>query len=93
MRQFFGLFVLGSIFIPSLACAQEKSLLVVYPRNNHQTTAKKIFFIGTAPSTGKVFINGKAIARSKSGHFAPSFPLKLGENLFTVRHQDRKVQI
>ncbi|CDN12785.1 N-acetylmuramoyl-L-alanine amidase [Richelia intracellularis] len=79
--------------IPSLASAQEKSLLVVYPRNNHQTTANKIFFIGTAPWTGKVFINGKAVARSKSRHFAPSFPLKLGENLFTVRHQDRTVQI
>jgi N-acetylmuramoyl-L-alanine amidase len=93
VRQFFGLIVLGSIFTPSLTLANEKPLLVVYPPNNHQTTADKIFFIGTAPPTGQVSINGKAIARSQSGHFAPSFPLQLGENLFTVRHQNQTVQI
>ncbi|MDJ0797110.1 MAG: N-acetylmuramoyl-L-alanine amidase [Calothrix sp. MO_167.B12] len=93
MRKLFGLAILGSIFTPSLALAEEKSLLVVYPRNNHQTTAEKIFFLGTAPPQAEVSINGKTITRSKSGHFAPSFPLQLGENLFTVRHQDQTVQI
>jgi N-acetylmuramoyl-L-alanine amidase len=38
-------------------------------------------------------VNGKAIARSSAGHFAPSFPLQLGENRFTLRYQNQEVQI
>ncbi|MDJ0675244.1 MAG: N-acetylmuramoyl-L-alanine amidase [Calothrix sp. MO_167.B42] len=93
MRQLLALVVLGSIVIPSLALAEEQSLLVVYPRNNHKTTAEKIFFIGTAPPQKEVSINGKKISRSKSGHFAPSLPLQLGENLFTVSDGNQTVQI
>ncbi|MDJ0733976.1 MAG: N-acetylmuramoyl-L-alanine amidase [Nostocaceae cyanobacterium] len=93
MKQICGLVVLASLFTPSIALANEQPLLVVYPRNNHQTTAEKIFFIGTAPPQGQVSINGKVINRSKSGHFAPSFPLQLGENQFTIRYQNQEIQI
>jgi N-acetylmuramoyl-L-alanine amidase len=93
VRQIFGLILLGSVFTPSLALANEQSLLVVYPRTNHKTTADKIFFIGTAPSAGQVSINGKVINRSKAGHFAPSFPLQLGDNIFDVRYQNQNLQI
>ncbi len=88
-----GLILFASIVIPSVALAQEQSLKVVYPRTNHQTNADRIFFIGTAPPTGQVLINGKPIARSKSGHFAPSLPLQLGENNFILRYQDRELKI
>lgn len=71
----------------------EQPLSVVYPPADHQTTAERIFFIGTAPPAGEVLVNGKAIARSRAGHFAPSFPLKLGDNLFTLRYQNQQVQI
>lgn len=67
----------------------EQPLSVVYPPPNHKTTAERIFFIGTAPQSGEVLVNGKAIARSPAGHFAPSFPLQLGENVFTLRHQGK----
>nr|WP_248277734.1 N-acetylmuramoyl-L-alanine amidase [Brasilonema sp. UFV-L1] len=67
--------------------------MVVFPKTNYQTTSQKIFFIGTAPPNGEVLVNGKPITRSKSGHFAPSFPLQLGENLFTVRYQNQEIQI
>jgi N-acetylmuramoyl-L-alanine amidase len=76
-----------------MALAQEQSLKVVFPKTNYQTSAQKIFFIGTAPSTGEVLINNQPVTRSKSGHFAPSFPLQLGENLFTVRYQNQEIQI
>ncbi|WP_066375849.1 MULTISPECIES: N-acetylmuramoyl-L-alanine amidase [unclassified Anabaena] len=87
--------VISSCFITSsVALAQATpSLKVVYPRTNHQTSAEKIFFIGTAPPNGQVFINGTPITRSRSGHFAPSFPLKLGENIFQIRHQNQVLQI
>lgn len=93
VKPLLGLVLLASIAIPDLASAQEQSLKVVYPPTNHKTTSDKIFFIGTAPPTGQVLINGKPITRSKSGHFAPSFPLNIGENLFRIRHRSKEIEI
>ena len=94
VKPLIGLFLFAPIVInPSSSAAQEQSLKVVYPRTNHKTSSDKIFFIGTAPSTGQVFINGRSITRSKAGHFAPSFPLKLGDNRFMVRYENQKVEI
>jgi N-acetylmuramoyl-L-alanine amidase len=91
MKYLLGLALLGTV-MASPAWA-EQPLSIVYPPPNHKTTADRIFFIGTAPPSGEVLVNGKAIARSPGGHFAPSFPLQLGENLFTVRYKEREVQI
>ncbi|MDH6099054.1 N-acetylmuramoyl-L-alanine amidase [Anabaenopsis sp. FSS-46] len=93
MKKLLGLVILGFIVTSSVVALARPSLLVVYPPNNHQTNSEKIFFIGTAPPDGKVLINGKAINRSQAGHFAPSFPLQLGENLFTVSHQNQQLEI
>ncbi|KST62309.1 N-acetylmuramoyl-L-alanine amidase [Mastigocoleus testarum] len=94
VKPLIGLALLTPIIVNhSPAVAQEQSLKVVYPRTNHKTSSDKIFFIGTAPRTGQVFINGQSITRSQAGHFAPSFPLKLGENKFTVRHGNQKIEI
>jgi len=91
MRNILGLALLGTVITyPAFA---EQPLSVVYPPAEHKTTAERIFFIGTAPSAGEVLVNGKAIARSSAGHFAPSFPLQLGENRFTLRYQNQEVQI
>lgn len=84
MQKILGLAVLGSVVASPVSA--EQSLSVVYPPGEHQTTAERIFFIGTAPPAGEVLVNGKAIERSRAGHFAPSFPLQLGDNLFTVRY-------
>ncbi len=93
MKPLLGLVVLASVAAPNLAWAQEQPLKVVYPPTNHKTTSDKIFFIGTAPPTGQVSINGKPINRSQSGHFAPSLPLRIGENTFTIRHKDQEIQL
>ncbi|WP_339460324.1 N-acetylmuramoyl-L-alanine amidase family protein [Nodularia spumigena] len=89
MRSLLGLIILGSLVTPTVAWAQVK---VVYPPANHETNTDKIFLLGTAPPTGQVLINNQPIQRSKSGHFAPSFPLEVGENLFTVRYQNQEIQ-
>ena len=68
-------------------------LSVVYPPANHQTVADRIFLVGTAPPAGKVLVNGKPIERSRAGHFAPSFPLQVGENAFTLQYQNQQVQL
>src|SRR4028118_1554347 len=91
MRHILGLAVVGTV-MTSPAWA-EQPLFIAYPPAAHQTTADKIFLIGSAPPAGEVLLNGKAIARSPAGNFAPSFPLQLGENRFTVRYQDREIQI
>ncbi len=92
VKNLLGLVILGCILTSSVALA-EPSLIVVFPQTNYQTSAQKIFFLGTAPPDGQVLINSKPITRSKAGHFSPSFPLQLGENLFTVRHQNQELQI
>ncbi|MBD2457125.1 N-acetylmuramoyl-L-alanine amidase [Nostoc sp. FACHB-87] len=92
MKKFLALVLFGLIATSSVALA-DSSLIVVFPPPNHQTSTEKIFFLGTAPNNGQVLINGKVVNRSQSGHFAPSFPLQLGENLFTVRHKNQTVQI
>ncbi|MEH2286214.1 N-acetylmuramoyl-L-alanine amidase [Nostoc sp.] len=92
MKKLLGLVILGFILSSSIALAQP-SLTVIFPQTNYQTSAQKIFFLGTAPPDGEVLINSKPITRSKAGHFSPSFPLQLGENLFTVRRQNQELQI
>lgn len=73
--------LLGLSLMASPAAAESVSL--VYPPNGHETTAAQIFLIGTADST--VSVNGTTIQQSAQGHFAPSFPLQLGENRFTIQ--------
>ncbi|MBD2462195.1 N-acetylmuramoyl-L-alanine amidase [Oscillatoria sp. FACHB-1407] len=71
----------------------DQPLFVAYPPDGHETTAAKIFLIGTAPPDGEVTVNGQPIRRSPAGHFAPSFPLEMGDNLFTLRHSDQELTI
>lgn len=98
MKQFLGLAVatdlllIGGMMATPLAATAEQ-LEVVYPPQEHQTVAEKIFFIGTASPQEPVFINGEEIEnRSISGHFAPSLPLEIGENTFIIRQQDEEVE-
>jgi N-acetylmuramoyl-L-alanine amidase len=71
----------------------EQPLSVAYPYDGYETSAAQIFFIGTAPPDGEVTVNGQSIDRSDAGHFAPSFPLQLGENSFTFRYQEQELVI
>ncbi|MDJ0899608.1 MAG: N-acetylmuramoyl-L-alanine amidase [Xenococcus sp. MO_188.B8] len=84
----------GTLGLTTTVNAQE-SLSVVYPPEEHQTTAEQIFIIGTSSPKTEVLINGQTIRRSPQGHFAPSFPLKLGENIFTLRggNQEQTVTV
>lgn len=81
---------------PSLELAAtpaRESLFLSYPPPTHQTSAARIFLIGSAPPEGEVSINGQPIRRSPAGYFAPSFPLQLGENRFTVRYGSQEIQV
>jgi N-acetylmuramoyl-L-alanine amidase len=68
-------------------------LHLTYPPANHQTTASKIFLIGTAPPQGTVLVNGQPISRNAAGHFAPSFPLIVGANRFTLRYGKQETSL
>jgi N-acetylmuramoyl-L-alanine amidase len=93
VRKLLGLVIISGYIATSSVALAESSVVVVFPQTNHQTTAEKIFFLGSAPPNGQVFINGKPITRSQAGYFSPSLPLRLGENLFTVRHKNQELQI
>ncbi|MEB3356699.1 MAG: N-acetylmuramoyl-L-alanine amidase [Synechococcales bacterium] len=71
----------------------DSALTVVYPPDEHETTAAQIFFIGTAPPGQAVLINGQPIERSAAGHFAPSFPLTVGENQFTLQQGNESLTL
>ena len=98
MKYFLGLVTMADILLvggmmATPFAAQANSLFIAYPPPEHQTTSEKIFFIGSADPEDEVTINGKSVERSSAGHFAPSFPLKIGENVFTIRHQDQEKEI
>lgn len=71
----------------------QPELFIAYPPPEHKTTAAQIFLIGTAGAEGEVFINDQPIPRSPKGHFAPSFPLNIGENTFNIRYKNQKIKI
>jgi N-acetylmuramoyl-L-alanine amidase len=73
--------------------AQKKLLSVTYPPNNYKTKVDKVFFIGAAPPTGALTINGQPIDRNEVGNFAPTLPLREGNNDFSVRYQSEEIKI
>jgi len=88
--------ILGVIICVTLLMAgfaSAKGLHLSYPPREHQTTSDRIFFIGTAPTNAEVTINGKVIQRSPQGHFAPSLPLELGDNIFSLRYQAQEITV
>lgn len=85
--------LVGAATLP-LPVAAEMELTVVYPPDGHQTTAEQIFFIGTGMPGQPVQINNQPIEnRSSDGHFAPSLPLSLGENIFTLIQGDEQLTL
>ncbi len=92
MRRLIGIFLIGilSFIFAASTGAQPfvppSQLHLTYPPLQHTTTSDRLFFIGTAPKNGNVSINGKVISRSAAGHFAPSLPLQIGENVFKIQY-------
>lgn len=100
MKRFLGVAVLadvllvGGMLTAAFPVQAESPLNIVYPPKEHETIAEKIFFIGTGAPDIPVSINGREITnRSDAGHFAPSLPLKVGENIFVIRQEDKKVRL
>ncbi len=94
MKRYFGSVLLALLTVSTVVTTAwaNQPLGVVYPPDNYETAAKQIFLIGTAPADGQVLINGRPISRSRAGHFAPSFPLQVGENVFTLRYQNQELK-
>ncbi|MEO1209273.1 MAG: N-acetylmuramoyl-L-alanine amidase [Cyanobacteria bacterium J06638_20] len=89
-----ALSVTASITVGMIAVARAESpLMVVYPPENHETIAEQIFLIGTAAPDASVTVNGEPLEnRSPAGHFAPSFPLQMGENRFVVQQGEETLE-
>lgn len=87
-----SLFVMTEVGVFSSGAIAQQPLYLAYPPANHQTTADSIFLIGAADADGAVSINGQPIQRSPAGYFAPTFPLQLGNNTFTIRYKNQSLQ-
>jgi N-acetylmuramoyl-L-alanine amidase len=85
--------VIGIIMANPVTAQTKSPLSLVYPPPEYETIAANIFLIGSASGKEDVLVNGKPIARSRSGHFAPSFPLNVGENIFTVSYGEQKTLV
>jgi len=83
----------GCLTLTASMVQAAQSLSVSYPPANYQTLSDRIFLIGTAPPAGTVSVNGQSIVRNASGHFAPSFPLQVGTNRFTLRYGQQTVTV
>jgi N-acetylmuramoyl-L-alanine amidase len=83
--------ILGSSLFANRSSA-ETGLFLAYPPDHHKTTSNKIFLIGTAPASGQVLVNGQPIQRNVAGHFAPSVPLQLGNNTFSITYNTQSIQ-
>lgn len=99
MRRIFGflfLFLFAVAACITLTVGAQTLVLglhLTYPPTQHQTTSSKIFLIGSAPTDGEVLVNDRPIKRSIYGHFAPSFPLQIGENTFALKYKDRTIDL
>lgn len=81
-----------ALLISTVTVMAQSPLFVAYPPSEHQTVADQIFFIGTGDPDQPVLINGNPIdIRSPDGHFAPSLPLRLGENVFEISQGDQQL--
>jgi N-acetylmuramoyl-L-alanine amidase len=78
--------------ITSFGVLAQQPLYLAYPPVNHKTTADRIFFVGAAATEGLVSINGQPIKRSLAGYFAPTFPLQVGDNRFTIRYKNQTIE-
>jgi N-acetylmuramoyl-L-alanine amidase len=94
MRQILAIAALTTIMASPVLAQEESSqssLIVVYPKTAEFTTeSPRTFIIGSAPPDAEVLVNGRSIERSPAGHFAPSFPLEMGENIFTFRYKEEE---
>ena len=88
-----GVGVWGSVMTMTPAFAED-FLFIAYPPSEHETTADRIFLIGTGNPDMPVLVNGEPIAeRSPDGHFAPSVPLALGANNLTLTQGDESLTL
>ncbi len=88
--------IIGGIAIVSVLpspIAASESLYISYPPAEYQTSADRIFLIGSAPIGGEVMIDRKSIPRSQKGHFAAVFNLKVGKNTFEINYKGQSKTI
>lgn len=84
----------GSCLMMTPVAGADSNLFLAYPPIEHQTTADRIFLIGTASPERPVLVNNQQIEmRSPAGHFAPTVPLALGENVFRLSQGDDSLTV
>lgn len=92
INRYSGYLFFSVLFSLMAESSYAQSLKIVYPPQNHQTIAESIFIIGSTPSDKKVTINAQPIVRSQQGFFAPSIPLKMGENELIIRYGEEVIK-
>jgi len=66
-----------------------KDLVFSYPQSGSTVDYDKSFVIGTADPRIPIYLNGKPIDRTPSGHFEVYLPLEVGKNTFTFSYNNK----
>lgn len=67
-----------------------RDLIISIPYSGSYIDGEGTFVIGASDHTEPLFIDGKAVGRTKSGYFSVYLPLEEGENRFTFKHKDKE---
>lgn len=69
-----------------------RDLIISIPYSGSYIDGEGTFVIGTSDPTEPLYIDGKAVGRTKSGYFSLYLPLEKGENTFIFSHKGEETK-
>ncbi len=72
--------------------SNDRELIISIPYSGSYIDGDGTFVIGTSDPTEPLYVDGKAVGRTKSGYFSLYLPLEKGENTFTFSHKGEDVK-
>ena len=84
----------GSSGNPTVQTDAPKELTVLAPTKTQFTTMDEaVTLVGTSDPEAALTLNGQALERDETGMFNSDIPLQLGENVLTLSHREKTVEL
>lgn len=78
--------------IHTAVTSNERDLYISIPYSGSYIDGDNTFVIGTSDPTEPLYIDGKAVGRTKSGYFSLYLPLSEGKNTFVFSHKGTETE-
>lgn len=98
LADYYGAGSGGSLQIPPSDISKDSlakpatQLVIASPVNGSLSYSAKSYIMGSGIKGAPIYVNGKEIERTESGHFAMYVDLKIGENTFNFEHNGKKTK-